>query len=82
MLYDPITEPHWHANRERVARSLERLITRLRTPGMRSEITRYINALSERADNPQEYIAEAVEDARHDLLLIAGITETLERVNR
>jgi hypothetical protein len=45
---------------------------------MRSEITRYIDALYERADKPEEYIAEAVEDARHDLMLIAGIADTLE----
>ena len=81
MTYDPMIEPHWHANRERVARSLERLVSRLRTPGMRSEITRYINALSDRADKPTEYIAEAVEDARHDLMLIAGIADTLESAN-
>lgn len=81
MTCDPITEPHWHANRERVARSLERMVSRLRTPGMRSEITRYINALSERADKPTEYIAEAVEDARHDLMLIAGIADALESAN-
>lgn len=49
---------------------------------MRSEITRYINALSERADKPTEYIAEAVEDARHDLMLIAGISEALDSSNQ
>ena len=76
-----MSEPHWHANRERVARSLERMVNRLRTPGMRSEITRYIDALYERADKPEEYIAEAVEDARHDLMLIAGIADTLESAN-
>ena len=82
MTYDPMTEPNWHANRERIARSLERMVSRLRTPGMRPEITRYINALSERADKPSEYIAEAVEDARHDLMLIAGIGDALESANK
>jgi hypothetical protein len=57
------------------------VVSRLRTPGIRSEITRYINALSERADKPTEYIAEAVEDARHDLMLIAGIADALESAN-
>lgn len=48
---------------------------------MRSEFTRHINTLSARANNPTEYIAEAVEDARYDLMLIAGIAGDLDSVN-
>lgn len=79
--YNPLSEPHWRANRERVARLLLHMISKLRTPGMRSEFTRHINTLSARANNPTEYIAEAVEDARYDLMLIAGIAGDLDSVN-
>lgn len=72
MSYDPIAEPNWRKSRENVVRSLKNMTCQIRTPGVRSEITRYVNALLERADKPTEYIPEAVEDARHDLVVIAG----------
>lgn len=47
MTYDPMTEPHWHANRERVARSLERMVRRFRENRDR-EYLKYIDALKQK----------------------------------
>lgn len=79
--HDPFTEPHWQANRERVSRALTGMVKQFRTASLKSEVTRYINALQTRADNPEDYISDAVEDARHDLMLLAGIAEAVDLSN-
>jgi hypothetical protein len=71
--HDPLAERHWAAIRERVAYGVASVVREIRTPGFQSEVTRYTDTLFDRADRPDLYIDEAVEDARHDLRLIAGI---------
>ncbi len=52
---------------------LERLVSRLRTPGLKSDVEECVAALLDRINNPGAYIPEAVSDAEHDLKLLAGI---------
>jgi hypothetical protein len=52
---------------------LKRLISRLRTPGLKSEVEDCLAPLLDRVKNPSRYIPEAVADAEHDLKLLAGI---------
>lgn len=52
---------------------LERLVSRLRTPGLKSDVGECVAALLDRVNNPSAYIPEAVADAEHDLKLLAGI---------
>lgn len=72
-VYCPIDEPYWNSKREQVERSLDCIMGKIRTPGLRSELQRYINALMNRANHPVDYIQEAVDDARHDLLMLSGL---------
>jgi hypothetical protein len=71
-----MTDQQWQTTRIIVGKSLQGMIGQIRTPGMQETIRRFVEALAERADKPTEYIAEAVEDARHDLMLIAGLCKT------
>lgn len=70
--FDPMSDHCWNLKRERVERSLSRMIDQIKTPGFRSELQRYIDALMNRANHPEDYIQEAVDDARHDLSLLSG----------
>lgn len=51
----------------------ERLLT-LRTPCLASDLDRLVALLFTRANNPADYYTPAVEDARHDLKLLAGLS--------
>jgi hypothetical protein len=52
---------------------LGQLISRLRTPGLKSDVKVCVAALLDRVANPNAFIPEAVADAKHDLKLLAGI---------
>lgn len=72
IIFDPIDELSWNLKREKVAALLDCMMSQMRTPGLRSELRRYVDSLMNRANHPTDYIQEAVEDARHDLCLLSG----------
>ena len=47
-----------------IAASVKRLVSRLRTPGLKSDVEECVAALYDRVNNPGAYIPEAVADAK------------------
>jgi hypothetical protein len=74
--FDPLSESDWNSKKEHVELSIAYILVQIRTPALRSELQRYIDALMNRANHPTDYLPESVEDARHDLLLLSGCNGT------
>lgn len=72
-VYYPIDELYWNSKREQVEQSFDRMMGKIRTPGLRSRFQVCIDELMKRANHPDVYIPEAVDDARHDLLILFGL---------
>jgi hypothetical protein len=69
----PLSDSHWEEIRETVRLRVESLIDQIKMEGLRYQIDRYAGTCFEYANYPEPYTKEAVENARHDMMLIAGM---------
>ena len=70
---DKTSDAWWAENGEAVSSKVNATLGKMNTYPARSEIRRWVGAMRDRADNPADYIPEAVKEARHDLLVLAGM---------
>lgn len=71
---DKTSDAWWAENRDEVLYArIGSMLGKMNSYLARSEIRQWVTTLSDRADNPADYIPEAVKDARHDLLVLAGM---------
>lgn len=69
-----MTDAEWAKIRPLVDGAMSRKTRNLRTPGLASRVRQTFASLWDRANNyGDEYIEEAVADARHDLVLLSGL---------
>jgi hypothetical protein len=63
-------------------KTLEELASKLRSPGCAADFLDLIEYLRRKANNPQDYIPEAVADAKHDLELLSATADLRAEVER
>ncbi len=63
----------WVLNREEIHRAMLERIRAIRTPGLAGDMRATMARLYDRAENPSEFVPEAVTDARADLTHLSGV---------
>ncbi len=70
---DKTSDEWWGKNRDEAYARIGTTLGKMNVYLARSEIRQWVEVLMDRSNNPADYIPEAVKDARHDLIVLAGM---------